>query len=261
MKYKAKQFFLILPALILVSAFSSFAQGDLTRGKWKLTEANGRAATNSAAFIDFEPGLAKYTGNTGCNGLTGSVEARGRSIDFTTIATTKRMCKLMAGNVPEGEFLNALQDTTRFTIDGNALRLFDRRGRRVLRFTRTASDQPTIGPAKLAGRKWSLESIKGRQTFVPLPDAFVRFDEKRKSVGGDTSCNSFGGSYRISGRDSIAVTNVIMTMRACLEDNKMAVQHDLTEGLRAANRYEIRDGRLFLYRGTRLELTFRQDND
>lgn len=200
MTYKAKHSFFILPALILFSAFSIFAQSDLSRGKWKLTEANGRAVTNSSAFIDFEPGLAKYTGHTGCNGLTGSVEVRGRSIDFMTTATTKRMCKLMAGNVAEGDFLKALGVSVRYTVNGSVLRMFDRRGRRELAFGRIREDGPVGGSAKLAGPKWVLESVKGRQTFVPLPDAFIRFDEKRRSVGGDTSCNSFGGNYRLSGR-------------------------------------------------------------
>jgi heat shock protein HslJ len=139
--------------------------------------------------------------------------------------------------------------------------MFNGRGKRVLRFARIADEGPAAGAATLTGSKWILESIKGRQTFAPLPDAFIRFDEKRKSVGGDTSCNSFGGNFRTSGRDTISVTKVIMTMRACVEDDKMAVQQDMMAGLGAANRYEIRDGRLLLYHGSRLELTFRADND
>lgn len=261
MKYKAKQVLLFLPVIILVSAFSIFAQrDDLTRGKWKLVEANGKAVTNSAAFIDFDRAGNRFTGNTGCNTMNGTADIRGRQIDLTRIVTTKRMCKLMAGNVAEGEFLKALGDTVRFGTNGDTLRMFDRRGRRILRFTRMA-DEPAGGAAKLGGKKWSLESIKERRTFAPITGAFIRFDESKGSIGGDTSCNVFGGEYSTSGRDSIAFTDMISTMRACIEDGKMNVEREMMAGLRAANRYEVRDGRLFLYRGNRLELTFRQERN
>lgn len=261
MKYAARQFFFILPAIVLALSVGAFAQSGLVEGKWRLTEANGRAVTNSSAFIDFEPGLDKFTGNTGCNGLTGTVEVRGAAINMKTIATTKRMCKLMAGNVAEGEFLNALGAATRFSSTRNTLTLYDRRGRRILRFSKIADDVPAGGATKLAGRKWSLESVKGRQTFAPIVGAYIRFDEKGRTVNGSSGCNSFGGKYRLPRRGAIALTGIITTMKACLEGDKMSVQSDLFDGIGRASRYEIREGRLYLYRGNQLELTFREDND
>jgi len=40
----------------------------------------------------------------------------------------------------------------------------------------------------------------------------------------------------------------------------MAVERDMLDGLRVARRFDIRDGRLFLYRGNDLLLTFRGEN-
>jgi heat shock protein HslJ len=123
-----------------------------------------------------------------------------------------------------------------------------------LRFTHLREGQQTS--SRLDDRKWVLEQIKGRQTYVPLPYAFVNFDAKKNGVGGNSSCNVFGGDYRATGK-SITITNLISTMRACIEENKMSVERDMLDGLRMARKFEIKDGRLFLYRGNELLLTFR----
>lgn len=245
-------------AFILVGSAIAFGQGDdLSDTQWKLVEANGQAVTNSSAMIKIDEDMKRFTGSTGCNQMFGSVSIRGRNIDFRSIGTTKRMCKLMAGNVAENVFLKALEDTKRFTETNRTLALMDRRGRTILRFTRMRTGvQESI---RLEDRKWVLEQIKGRQTFVPLPYAFLTFDAEKGTAGGNSSCNSFGGNYKVSG-SSITITNVISTMRACIEDNKMSVERDLFEGLRFARRFEIKDGRLHLYRGNEILLTFRGED-
>ena len=101
-----------------------------------------------------------------------------------------------------------------------------------------------------------LESIRDRKTFAPIKGAFINFDAAKGSAGGNSGCNVFGGEYTVNG-EKIAITDVVSTMRACIEDDKMAVERDLFDGLRTANRFEISDGRLRLYRGRTLLLTFR----
>ena len=256
MTYTATRLFIVITAIIGLTAVPTFAQrSNLTRGQWKLTEAYNRAVTRSAAFIDIEEGLTKFNGNTGCNGMVGTMSVRGRSIHLSSVATTKRYCKLMGGNVVEGTFLKALNDTATFAANARTLRLYDRRGRQILTFTRVA-DASGEATAALGDRKWVLEQIKNRQTFAALPYAFVNFDESKGSAGGNSGCNVFGGSYTAKG-SSIRITDVIGTMRACEEDNKMAVEREMFDGLRNADRYEIRDDRLYLYRRSELLLTFR----
>jgi heat shock protein HslJ len=242
--------------VVVTAAAAVFGQGKpLADTEWKLVAANGVRVTNSNASVAIDEDRRKFTGSTGCNQMFGSLFVRGRNIDFTDIGTTKRMCKLMPGNVAEDVFLKALRDTVRYSQTGNALSLLDRRGRTVLRFTRILDREPSV-LSKLDDRKWVLEQIKNQQTFAPLPYAFVNFDANRNSVGGDSGCNVFGGEYRVNGT-SITITDVISTMRACVEDNKMSVQRDLFDGLRTARRFEIKGGRLMLYRGNQLLLTFR----
>jgi heat shock protein HslJ len=169
----------------------------------------------------------------------------------------------MAGNVAESVYTDALKNAASYRRNGNVLRMYDRRGRKTLEFTRILGgdrdDSDDTDRWELEDRKWVLEQIRGRQTLVALPKAFLNFDERKGSAGGDTSCNVFGGSYRTSG-ETIAFTDIIGTMRACVEDDRMSVERDFMDGLRAANRYEIRNGRLYLFKGKQILLTFRGDN-
>lgn len=258
MKTTATRSLILFAAILGFTAVGAFAQrSNLTRGQWKLTEAYNRAVTRSMAFIDIDKSLTKFTGNTGCNGMFGTMSVRGRSIRLSSVGTTKRFCKLMEGNVAEETYLKALSETAAFKADTRTLYFFDRRGRRLLTFTRVA-DALDEGSGSLGDSKWVLEQIKNRQPFAALPYAFINFDEQKGSAGGDSSCNVFGGSYTAKG-SSISITDVIATMRACVEDNKMAVEREMLDGLRTADRYEIREGRLYLYRRAELLLTFRGD--
>jgi heat shock protein HslJ len=162
----------------------------------------------------------------------------------------------MPGSLTENDFLKAMQGTARYERTGNTLRFLDRRGRTLLKFQRVENERSSTS---LESKKWVLEQIKGRQTFVALPYAFVNFNAEKGTAGGDTSCNVFGGDYSARG-SSIAFSNIISTMRACVEDNKMSVERDVLDGVREARRFEIRDGRLRLYRGKELLLTFRPEN-
>ena len=250
-------YLLITLAIIIAGSAIAFAQERSLLGtEWELVEAYGRTVRNSSAGIKFSENGSRFTGNTGCNQMFGSVDIKGRNIDIKGISTTKRMCKMMPGSLTENVFLRAMRDTSRYDRTGVTLRFMDRRGQTLLKFQRVQNER---SDTHLESKKWVLEQIKGRQTFVPLPYAFVNFDARKGTAGGNTSCNVFGGDYNVRG-SSIAFSNIISTMRACVEDNKMSVERDMLVGLREARRFEIRAGRLLLYRGNELLLTFRPEN-
>jgi putative lipoprotein len=250
-------YILITLAFIASSSVLTFGQARSLQGtEWKLLEAYGKTIRNSSAGIEFADNGSRFTGNTGCNHMFGTSNVRGRNIDFRGIGTTRRACKMMPGSVTENDFLKALRDTSRYDQTGKMLRLMDRRGRTLLTFSRVREERSST---TLDSKKWVLEQIKRRQTFVALPYAFINFDAAKGTVGGNTSCNVFGGEYKANG-NSITFSDLISTMRACIEDNKMSVERDMLDGLRDARRFELRDGRLQLYRGSELLLTFRPEN-
>jgi heat shock protein HslJ len=251
---------IISPCLTLFAFIGTAAgqQNTLNGTSWKLIEANGTHVRHSSAALVLNSSLTMFSGNTGCNQMSGTLSVRGRKIDFGRARTTKRFCKLPEGSIPETTILNGLENTRRFDLHGGELRLLDRRGRVVLRFARDHDDAGT-DQVRLDGVRWVLESIKGRQTYVPLPYAFIKFDAKKGSAGGDTSCNVFGGDYSVKG-SRITFSNIISTMRACVDDDaKMATERDLLDGLQQADRFELRDDHLFLYRGREILLNFRAE--
>ena len=244
----------LLFAILTLTGITAGAQErDLAGVRWELTRVNNRNVQNSSAFIEVDAAGRRFTGNTGCNEMFGPVRVNGNRITFSNIGTTRRMCKMLPGSVPEERVVRALENTSSYSIDRRVLTFYDRRGRIEMQFRRNADRADRMG---LEDRKWMLETIGTRRSLVAIRDTFVVFDERKGSAGGDSGCNSYGGSYTVR-NSTISITDIISTMRACEEGNRMDVQRSLFDGFRNANRFEIRDGRLFLYRGNNLLLTFR----
>lgn len=244
--------------MFLALALSAYSQSKsgIADVKWKLTQANGKPVTNSTAFIEVDAREGRFTGNSGCNQMSGPVVTRGRAVHFGNAILTRRACKLMEGNIPESEFVAALGKSIRYTRSGSSLTFYDRRGRRILKFKAMPRDDGDDVSSDLGSRKWFLQSIGTRQTLVAIKGVFINFDETQHSAGGNTGCNVFGGKYSASGR-TISITDVISTMRACEDDGRMQLERDLLEGLRNADRYRMANGVLTLYQSNTLLLTFR----
>jgi heat shock protein HslJ len=253
-----------IPLFILTFVVTALSQVTNRKGEvWKPVELDGNEITVTNAYIEIVPGSRRFSGDTGCNRMSGDFAlASKRRIDLHARVLTRRACKMMEGSVPEDSFVRALNHAVRYSRKGNSLDLFDRHGKTVVRFaptSKTPKDEPadSSGTATLTNRKWFLESIRDRKTLVAITGVFINFDEQKKSAGGDTGCNVFGGDYE-AGKSNISITNTISTMRACVEDDgKTQTEREFLDGLRAAKRYEIRDGHLRLFSSNKLLLTFR----
>ncbi len=248
--------------IIAVSAAAAQRQ-SLANAEWKLTEAYGQRARQSNAMLDLTNDLRRFTGNGGCNRIFGPVTISGDRMRFGQIGSTRMMCKLAPGSIPETTVLRGLNATRKFTIARGQLTLTDNRGGVLLRFERADrnpgnSNGGGNGAAqRLDDQRWALEQIGNRQTIAPIRGVFINFDSSKRSVGGNTGCNVFGGSYTAT-RNTISMTDLISTMRACVEGGKMQTERELLDGLRRADTFEITtDNRLKLYNNGRLLLTFR----
>ena len=246
----------------LIFSITAFGQITNRAGEiWKPVEVEGSKVVVTDAFVNFVPGQRRFKGNTGCNQMTGTVTATSHSrIHIMGTATTRRACKMMEGSVPEDTFLRALNNAARYSRHGQMLDLFDKNGKRIVRFVSTAKETPgdplVRTASSLDDQKWYLESIANRRILVAIKGVFVNFIAEKGTAGGDTGCNAFGGSYT-AGKSSIRITDIMSTMRACEEDGKMQLEREFLDGLRNATRYEISDGHLHLYRKNVLLLTFR----
>jgi len=248
--------------LALIFSIPAFGQITNRAGEiWKPVEVDGSKVVVTNAFVNFASGKRRFTGNTGCNQMTGTLTANSHSrIHITGTATTRRACKMMEGSVPEDTFLRALNHAVRYSRHGQMLDMFDKSGKRVVRFVSTPNEAPDDAPAGnvsgLDDQKWYLESIANRRTLVAITGVFVNFIAEKGTAGGDTGCNVFGGSYT-AGKSNIRIADIMSTMRACEEDGKMQLEREFLDGLKNATRYEIRDGHLKLYRKNAPLLTFR----
>lgn len=251
----------IFGLLILAVSAATAQRQSLGNAEWKLTEAYGQRARQTNAKLDFTDDLTRFTGNGGCNRIFGPVTISADKMRFGQIGSTRMMCKLAPGSIPETTVLRGLNATRKYSIARGVLTLMDNRGSVLMRFERgNRGNDGNNGNGqanRLDDQRWVLEQIGNRQTYVPIRGVFMNFDSSKRSVGGNTGCNTFGGSYSAS-RNRISMTNLISTMRACIEGGKMQTERELLDGLRRADTFELtNDNRLKLYDNGRLLLTFR----
>jgi heat shock protein HslJ len=107
----------------------------------------------------------------------------------------------------------------------------------------------------LEDKKWILVSIAGNALPELQNPPELIFNRQKASAGGDSGCNFYGGSYKTAG-NKIAITKIVHTLRACAEEERMNIERELLDNLKRINRYEIKAGKLNLYRGVRLLLSF-----
>ena len=247
-----------LVTLIIASAIVSFAQSErIGTRQWKLVSVDGMTAgASTRAYLELNAEQTKFTGNAGCNRMFGSASVQGRRVDFSGVGTTRMACAEPRVRRLETAFVRALENVDRFRQRGNALELYDR-NRLVVRLIAMTKQSPEDPEARvgLEDRKWVLAEIKGVPVSKLGRGAFLSFDANKKSAGGNSSCNVFGGSYTASA-GTLGITDVVSTMRACVEDERMTIEREFLDGLRQANRYDIERGKLMLYRNQRLLLTF-----
>lgn len=246
---------------IIFIAIGTMAQNQLGGREWRLTYLRGINIRNVTATISIDPALGKFTGNTGCNIMNGTMSVRRDSVRFKGVITTKRACTITTAPV-EGGMLNGLNRADRFQVSRTRLRIYDRT-QLLMEFVPILIPEPGSGDEVrpiaehigLEDRKWYLRSIANSPMPKVQEDAFIRFHPAEGSAGGDTSCNVFGGNFEANG-DRFSFTQGISTMRACIEDERMNIERQFLDGLRQANRYEIRGNSLTLYHDRRSLLTF-----
>lgn len=103
---------------------STDAADALFNRKWRLTEVKGAPVGAGDAFITFNRERRAISGNTGCNLMSGGFEINGTHISFQRVITTRRACLNQDVMRVEREFTRALEEATRFAVEGNRLRLY-----------------------------------------------------------------------------------------------------------------------------------------
>ena len=110
--------------------------------------------------------------------------------------------------------------------------------------------------ATLEGTSWQLVD-SASTPLVPDHNPTMSFQEGR--VGGNASCNTYGGDYTLKG-DTIEFGMMISTMMACAENGVMTQEQAYLAFLETAERFELRDGQLYLFNSSGDALVFEKQN-
>lgn len=100
----------------------------------------------------------------------------------------------------------------------------------------------------LDGTRWTLESVADADgnLVAAAPGSQATAEFKDGQVGGNSSCNSYGGSYTVDG-DALTVGPLAMTMMACMDEALMAQEAAFGAAMQSAAGYAIVDGKLEIY--------------
>src|SRR5262245_50564259 len=90
----------------------------------------------------------------------------------------------------------------------------------------------------LYNTKWSLKRIHTDSTIHEVSGkAFIKFNEEKKSAGGNGSCNTFGSTITVSG-NTLRFSDVFSTKMYC--EDVQATEDLFFKRLHDVNRYEVR---------------------
>ena len=127
-----KYFFLLFTAVTGLNCSPRLSSdSSWGRDRWVLTEMKKVPVQLSGgrkdAYINFEPREKRFSGNGGCNQMSGNYTLDKKTIHFGEVISTKMSCEDISF---ENTFLSTLNAVNRYEVKGNDLLL--KRKRQVL---------------------------------------------------------------------------------------------------------------------------------
>jgi len=112
------------------------------------------------------------------------------------------------------------------------------------------AEEPS-GPPALAGTTWLLESLGTTGNVRPaLSNVEVTLEFSNDGrISGNAGCNAYFGQYVVNADHTLSVSGLGSTKMFCHEPGVMQQEQDFLNGLAAAERYEVKNGRLHLSGG------------
>jgi heat shock protein HslJ len=120
---------LALVVLALGAAMPAQAQGGsvpLAGTSWRLVELNGERVVpgGNPLTLQFAADEPRVSGHGGCNQFSGPYTQNGASLHIGPLAFTRTACADPALNARETAYFQALESTTRYSIEGRQLVLY-----------------------------------------------------------------------------------------------------------------------------------------
>lgn len=239
-------------AFMIALVTSAAAQTKIYGERWELVEVKGKPVADPRVFIQFDETTMRFSGNGGCNRIVGDYWRSGQDLALWERGAARRACLGPGVMETESKLLAALKEVRRWQRDGPNLTLFLIKNR-TLKFQARQKDRAAF--PELTSKKWVLAAIGGKAVTLEAMLPYVVFDSVNMSVGGNAGCNGYGGKYKVDG-SALSTSDIFSTLMACAGEGRMEAEIALLRGLRLVDRYEIKNGRLFFYKGADLLLEF-----
>jgi len=115
--------------------------------------------------------------------------------------------------------------------------------KKILSREKTSGDQmPTQTTSNIFANAWQVTRIEGKE--INTTKAYIEFNEKDARFGGNTGCNRMSGSFTKTD-SSIKFSQIISTKIFCQDTSE--VENAFTRNLEEPARFEIKNGKLYLF--------------
>ena len=105
--------------------------------------------------------------------------------------------------------------------------------------------------------KWGLKKIHNAGNVEAVTGkAFIKFNQEKKSAGGNGGCNAFGSSIAVSG-NTISFKDIFSTQMYC--EGVQETEDAFFKQLEKVNRFEVIDKALLLYKDKEVLLEFESE--
>jgi heat shock protein HslJ len=213
-------------------------------GTWSLvsTFSGGRAVsalagtTIAATFSD----AGTVSGSAGCNNYVATCQVTRDTIAIGKPATSKTNCRNPSGVMDqETMYLSNLQGASSYTINGDALTLYDLKGNILITYQRS---EAVVTPLPIAGIPWNLDryqQVSGAEVPVIQGTEVTALFGPIGNLTGSAGCNSYNGAFTTSGSNGITIGPLATTMMYCGEPGVMDQETAYLALLRTSSSYEV----------------------
>ena len=184
---------------------------------------------------------AVIKGNAGCNSYSADLLLDASRINITTPVTSRKECAEPAGVMEqENQYLDDLQKTTSYYIEGDMLVFKDKDGDPVLIF----NARPHVDLGNITWRLYAYGDVFNPQ---PVPqNVNVTLDvAKDGAVSGLSGCNNYSGKVTVDG-DAVSFELGAATKKAC-DPVTNDMESTYLGALAGAERAEIQQDQLIVY--------------